>query len=321
MRSPAYLATVFGTIALLAVVTVVFTILVDPYRMFGTPTVRGWTELKPRAAEQMGIAKTYQLERIAPKTLLLGNSRTEIGLDPTSSQFPAEQRPVFNAAYAGRDVCTSLLMLRDAMAVRIPERIILGVDFQDSLSVARAFVRAGFERSPRKSDAERRLLVDEAGHRNPQREWQVWKDRLAATLTIDALFDSIRTLLDQNPAQKRDNDRARLQPDARLSGIRRSRRLLQPVFGKEDRLPQTIRCLREARFCASLADNSPAGPVSFRACDIGHGESHSVDALHPSVPRGLSRYARRSRVFGRVSRTGNAISSGKSPNSSAGRRR
>ena len=201
MRSPAYLGTLFGTIALLAVVTAVFTVLVDPYRMFGTPTVRGWTELKPRAAEQMGIAKTYQLERIAPKMLLLGNSRTEIGLDPTSSQFPDEQRPVFNAAYAGRDVCTSLLMLRDAMAVRIPERIILGVDFQDFLLVARAFSQPVSGQMPQKSDAERRLLVDDAGHRNPQREWQVWKDRLAATLTIDALLDSVRTLWDQNPAR------------------------------------------------------------------------------------------------------------------------
>src|SRR4051794_21415986 len=199
MRSPAYLWTVFGTIALLAVVTVVFTIFVDPYRMFGTPTVRGWTELKPRATEQMGIAKTYQLERIAPKTLLLGNSRTEIGLDPTSSRFPAEQSPVFNAAYAGRDVCTSLLMLRDAIAVRIPERIILGVDFQDSLSIARASSGPVFERSPQKSDAERRLLVDETGRCNPHREWQVRKDSIAATLTIDALIDSIATLFNQNP--------------------------------------------------------------------------------------------------------------------------
>src|SRR3954452_8447374 len=194
MRSPTYLAMVFGTIALLAAVTAVFTILVDPYRMFGTPTVRGLTELKPRAAEQMGIAKTYQLERIAPKMLLLGNSRTDIGLDPSSSQFPDEQRPVFNAAYAGRDVCTSLLMLRDAMAVRIPERIILGVDFQDSLTVARASSAPILERSPQESDAERRLLVDETGRRNPQREWQVWKESVAAMLTIDALVDSIATL-------------------------------------------------------------------------------------------------------------------------------
>src|SRR4051795_4742813 len=193
MRAIAYLLMVAGTIIVLAVATVVFTIFADPYRMFGTPTVRGLTELKPRAVEQMGIAKTYQLERIAPKTLLLGNSRTEIGLDPTSSRFPAEQSPVFNAAYAGRNVCTSLLMLRDAIAVRIPERIILGMDFQDVLTVSRALSGP--------SDIARRLLVDPSGRPNPVREQQVWKDRVAATLTIDALVDSIRTLLDQDPVK------------------------------------------------------------------------------------------------------------------------
>ena len=189
MRAPAYLLMAAGTIVVLALATIVFTIVVDPYRMFGMPTVRGLTELKPRAAEQMGIAKTYQLERIAPKTLLLGNSRTEIGLDPMSPQFPAEQRPVFNASYPGRDVCTSLLMLRDAMAVRIPERLILGVDFQDMLASGNWFAP---------SDLQPRLLVDEGRKRNPQRERQVWKDRFAATLTIDALLDSITTLLHQD---------------------------------------------------------------------------------------------------------------------------
>ena len=201
MRAPAYLLTMAGTIAVLAIATIAFTIAVDPYRMFGTPTVRGLTELKPRAAEQMSIAKTYQLERVAPKTLLLGNSRTEIGLDPTSRQFPPEQRAVFNAAYAGRDVCTSLLMLRDAIAVRVPENIILAVEFQDILSVPSALSGPAAKPSSQPGEAERRLLVDDSGHRNPAREWQVWKDRFAATLTIDALLDSVTTLLNQNPAR------------------------------------------------------------------------------------------------------------------------
>lgn len=201
MRAPAYLLTMAGTIAVLAVATIVFTIAVDPYRMFGTPTVRGLTELKPRAAEQMSIAKTYQLERIAPKTLLLGNSRTEIGLDPTSRQFPPEQRAVFNAAYAGRDVCTSLLMLRDAIAVRVPESIILAVEFQDILSVPSALPKPVAKLSSQPDGAERRRLVDDSGHRNPKRALQVWKDRFAATLTIDALLDSVTTVLNQNPAR------------------------------------------------------------------------------------------------------------------------
>jgi hypothetical protein len=201
MRPTAYLMTAAGTIVLLAVITIVFTVFVDPYRMFGTPTVRGLTELKPRAFEQMGIAKTYQLERIAPKILLLGNSRTEIGLDPMSGWFPPEQRPVFNAAYAGGDVCISLLMLRNAIAVRAPEMVILGVDFQDALTVAIGLPEPDPPAASEPGGAERRLLVDQSGYPNPEREWQVWKDRMAATLTIDALLDSLRTLLNQNPAR------------------------------------------------------------------------------------------------------------------------
>lgn len=199
MRSLSYLLIAAGTMAVLAVVTVAFTMFADPYRMFGTPTVRGLTELKPRAFEQLSIAKTYQLERIVPKTLLLGNSRTEIGLDPMSRQFPAAHRAVFNAAYAGRGVCTSLLMLRDAMAVRMPDRIILGVDFQDYLTVAKASSKAVSKASSGPSDDERRLLVDNDGYSNSKREWQIWKDRIAATLTINALLDSVTTLLNQNP--------------------------------------------------------------------------------------------------------------------------
>jgi hypothetical protein len=201
MRTSVYLLTVGCTIMLLAMVTVIFTMFVDPYRMFNTPTVPGLTEFKPRAAEQMAIAKTYQLERIAPRTLLLGNSRTEIGLDPASGQFLEEQRPVFNSAYAGRGVCISLLMLRDAIAVRIPERIILGIDFQDALSVSRVSSNPPLETSPEPSDFEWRLIMDENGRPNPKREWQIWKDRFSTTLTINALIDSVTTLLHQNPVR------------------------------------------------------------------------------------------------------------------------
>lgn len=192
MRATAYLAWFGGTIAALAAIVLVLTISVDPYRMFGTPTVPGWTELKPRAYEQMGIAKTYQLERIAPRTLLLGNSRTEIGLDPESPKWPVALRPVFNAAEAGRGPFTSLLMLREALAVRPPASIIMGVDFLDFLGES-----SGASAQP--TADERRLLIDRNGRPNAARASQVWKDRLAATLTIDAAEDSVMTIFDQNP--------------------------------------------------------------------------------------------------------------------------
>ena len=46
--------------------------------------------------------------------------------------------------------------------------------------------------------AERRLLVDRDDRANPDRTLQLWRDRLTTTLTIDALSDSLATLVDQN---------------------------------------------------------------------------------------------------------------------------
>ena len=59
MRSPAYLWTVFGTIALLAVVTVVFTIFADPYRMFGTPNFGRIFSAKNPREMQFGLRLAF----------------------------------------------------------------------------------------------------------------------------------------------------------------------------------------------------------------------------------------------------------------------
>ena len=101
--------------------------------MFGTPVTPGWTALKPRIYQQTGIAKTYQLERVAPRTLLLGNSRIEIGLDPQSHEWPGDAQPVFNAAEDGRGLPLALAMLREAIAVRVPDTVVLGLDILDFL--------------------------------------------------------------------------------------------------------------------------------------------------------------------------------------------
>ena len=119
MRAITYLEWLGGVVAALAASVLILTVAVDPYRMFDTPTVSEWTELKPRAYQQAGLAKTYQLERVTAKTLILGNSRVEIGLDPLSHTWPSDQRPVFNGAMAGGNMFTSLVILREAVAVRV----------------------------------------------------------------------------------------------------------------------------------------------------------------------------------------------------------
>ncbi len=176
--------------------SVAFTVLVDPYRMYGTPGIRGWTELKPRIYQQSGLAKTNALERVAPRTLLLGNSRVEIGFDPDSNAWPAKYQPVFNAAQAGRGIPTALAMLREDIALHPPRTVFLGLDFQDFLTRQDP---ASTPLPPIGSD-EKRLLVIRQGKQNGEREVQIWRDRFATTLTFDALFDSVLTILDQDAA-------------------------------------------------------------------------------------------------------------------------
>ena len=83
--SPSRFFVWFGaTVAALAGLAIGLCVAVDPYRMYGTPVLPGWTELKPQIYDQIDLAATYQLERVRPITLLLGNSRVEVGINPES---------------------------------------------------------------------------------------------------------------------------------------------------------------------------------------------------------------------------------------------
>jgi hypothetical protein len=196
MQARTYLCCFAATVAGLAALATALTVVVDPYRMYGTKEILGWTALKPQIYDRVGIAKTYSLDRTAPRTLLLGNSRVEIGLDPASAQWPADDRPVFNAAEAGRDMFTALRMLQHAAALRPPNLVVVGLDILDFLQKP----DAGENRTRPSSRDELRLSIDRDGQPNPRRALQIWRDRLATTLTIDAFVDSLATLFDQDPS-------------------------------------------------------------------------------------------------------------------------
>ena len=173
-----------------------FTVAVDPYRMYGTMPLTGWTALKPRIFEQGAIAKTYQLQRIRPITLLLGNSRVQVGFDPDSPLWPQNARPVFNAGLAGVGMEMSAALLREAIAVGPPRSVFLALDLQD-------FLRPPIPADtplPAPGADERRLLVGRDGKPNPDRAMQIWRDRIATALSLDALEDSVMTLSSQDAA-------------------------------------------------------------------------------------------------------------------------
>jgi hypothetical protein len=184
-----YFAAAASAAAVFALLTALLSVAVDPYWLWNTPTVAGMTEMKPRATQHMFRAKTALLSRQPPTTLLLGNSRIEVSLDPQSAVWPDAMKPVFNAAIAGTPPTSAYMILRDEMQVHVPKTIIVGVDFPDFLG---------------RLAQDQAIPIGDVPAVNPARAaWQMWQDRLETSFTVDALLDSIMTLADQRPEVSR----------------------------------------------------------------------------------------------------------------------
>jgi hypothetical protein len=126
--APAY--TFFLVVALTAIVVLLLVVganyLVDPYfiHQWDTPALK-----RPTSAQQKILpwGKTYAALRYQPEVLLLGSSRSEIGL-PADSSLLAGKR-VFNLAISGASVGDAARMLRHSSHFHQPELIIWGLDY------------------------------------------------------------------------------------------------------------------------------------------------------------------------------------------------
>ena len=111
-----YLTQWFLATALILLAVAAINVVVDPYGIFRLVDRTGFNSVKPAAASRGPMAKAYQVLRVQPKTLILGNSRAEVGLDPNHPAWPQAARPVYNAALPGTGTATSLRYLQHVLA-------------------------------------------------------------------------------------------------------------------------------------------------------------------------------------------------------------
>jgi hypothetical protein len=116
---------------LLAALVLAFTRLVNPYGYWGGPTLAGINDAKPFANQHLIPVKHSQYGRVPYTTVLIGNSRTEVGLDPLSRAWPAAMQPVYNFGMPGMGLPTSVDAMIQAAVVHKPKAIILGVEYLD----------------------------------------------------------------------------------------------------------------------------------------------------------------------------------------------
>ena len=171
-----------------AAVVIGVNLLVDPYDVFGTPRIAGISALKPAAKNHAMLAKTYQVARAHPVTVLIGSSSVHIGIDASDPAWPEAMRPVYNYGIPGTLTSTSLETLREAIAVGKVKNAIVSLDFQNFL------VR---ESPGGVSEEARRFHLTSDGISNPHRLRQTGSDMFFAAFTMGSLIDSVFTVMEQ----------------------------------------------------------------------------------------------------------------------------
>ncbi|MEO5934374.1 MAG: hypothetical protein ABIQ08_12605 [Duganella sp.] len=113
---------------------VLFVVVVDPYRLFRLVDIAGVNAVKPRPEHFQSEIKLAGAKALRPATVLMGNSRIDIGIDPDGEQLGAAVRPAYNLAIPGTGVGTSREQFKHLRAAgAAPSTLLLGVDFFDFL--------------------------------------------------------------------------------------------------------------------------------------------------------------------------------------------
>lgn len=186
-----YLRTLLLACAITLISAAALNYAVDPYGLYRRIEVAGFNAVKPKSGANGQLVKPYRVIEARPRTLVLGNSRSEAGLDPASALWPDAMRPVYNFSLPASGISTALGNLRHVLAAGKPGTVILGIDFFDFVTDRR---RAGASRTREPTDLERRYLVTGDGSRNDARDWQVMKDHATVLLSLNTLIDAFVTV-------------------------------------------------------------------------------------------------------------------------------
>lgn len=105
-----------------------FNVLVDPYGVARSPIIPGFNNLKPEQFNHVRLFKAVDVIRLKPTILLLGSSRTDLGLDP---KHPAlANQSAYNLGLVGPNMYEVRRYFEHALTNQ-PEvkTVVLGIDF------------------------------------------------------------------------------------------------------------------------------------------------------------------------------------------------
>jgi hypothetical protein len=105
-----------------------FNAAVDPFGMLGWVELEGWNAHKPAIYHRVRLFKAYDVRRLRPQAIVLGTSRSHLGLRPSHPGFDPRARRRYNLAFDGATTREMYHYLLHAHAVNPLRQVVLGLD-------------------------------------------------------------------------------------------------------------------------------------------------------------------------------------------------
>lgn len=120
-------------IAISALVLLLFSIavfngIVDPFGMYRFIEIRGFNSHKPAVYHRVRLFKAYDIRRIKPSEIVLGTSRTHLGINPSHGGLDSGSLPSYNLAFDGATTKEMFFYLRHAHMINPIKQVVLGLD-------------------------------------------------------------------------------------------------------------------------------------------------------------------------------------------------
>jgi hypothetical protein len=101
---------------------------VDPFGMYRLVDREGFNAYKPAVDHRVRLVKAYDVRRLRPQGIILGTSRSHLGLRPSHDGWNPAAKPVYNLAFDGATTKEMYQYLLHAHAVRPLRQVVLGLD-------------------------------------------------------------------------------------------------------------------------------------------------------------------------------------------------
>jgi hypothetical protein len=185
-----YLSTLAISLILCTGVVATISFVIDPFSIWKATCIEDLSCKKTEAGRKIYITKSFQWEGIKPEVIILGNSRPEMGLNPSSTIFGG--RNVYNLSIRGASLEKQALYFANIIISSKPSELLLGIDFFDFLTDKHTT-----ETWPVGLDKDSYLETNLSLQKNKYFYQNYVKSHIYSLVSLDGLISSFKTMFSQ----------------------------------------------------------------------------------------------------------------------------